>query len=174
MKQLPLYSFRLPTGSGLFFWCRPLTVFRTIVSIVVDAIKSMSRGGFRTHILDEIENRLKPSVANFDPARTVIAETLFSRVRATPNHIKPCEIKRVFCQSFGVNPLSAVFLSAFNKVFAANVGRRAARTVAKPNHRTALSIARKGNRRQASKCFSGKSQWTFHAFIFRNFAHNAI
>jgi len=55
----------------LFFWCCPITVFWTIISIIINSIYCMNCRWFSTHIKNKIRKGIFPTITNFYSSTTI-------------------------------------------------------------------------------------------------------
>lgn len=73
----------------------PSAVIRAIISVVVDTVKRVLRGGWRPHVGQESSERHPPFCAYRDASSAVIVVTGVFRVFASLNHATPAMVKRV-------------------------------------------------------------------------------
>jgi hypothetical protein len=82
---------RHPSGPSvllLLFPCRPPAIFRFIVSVIVDAVQSLTLWR-RSHVSKEIFEHLPPSSANLYPSTAVVVPSGIFRVSASLDHVCP-------------------------------------------------------------------------------------
>lgn len=83
-----------PTIRPLLDLCRPPTVARLVVAVVVDAVDRCSRGAL-AHVGEEVLEALAPPLAHLDPAATVVPPSSMRAVSMAPReHRHPAPIRR--------------------------------------------------------------------------------
>ena len=70
----------------LLLMCRPATILRAIVAVIVDTIDTMIWTRLWPHILNKGQKRFSPTLANRDPTSTVVAISACLRIAATMHH----------------------------------------------------------------------------------------
>ncbi len=97
---------------SLFGGQRPLTVFRLIITVVLNAFNGMLYRRALTHISNNVGNIL-PSLTNSDSTPPITGVFMMSRIETTAHHSIPTAIGRMFVQSvFFVKRAYAVFVQA--------------------------------------------------------------
>ena len=81
--------------SGLFFNCRPSTIFRRIGTIVINTVNGMLCRWFQSHISKEIF-KLKPSIANCNSSSSIEVIIGGVWIDAALPHSAPCPPFRSF------------------------------------------------------------------------------
>lgn len=79
---------------GLFRWGRPSNVARLIVTVRVDTIHRVLRAWLRTHVGEEVLERVSPAITNADAAPTVVLVSGRAWVVAAVDHPRPSSIFR--------------------------------------------------------------------------------
>lgn len=79
----------------LLLVCRPATILRAIVAVIVDAINTMIWTRLWPHILNEGQKRFSPTLTNRNPASTVVAISACLRIVASMYHCPIDSVQRV-------------------------------------------------------------------------------
>lgn len=80
--------------------CRPATVSRLVIAVIVDAINGRSRWA-STHVGDERFKVVAPTIANSNAAPAVDGEFLVSRIQAPLFNVQPDFVLRPFALAVG-------------------------------------------------------------------------
>lgn len=83
-------------------FCRPATVARFVIAVVVDAVERMFRRRRFAHVGVEGFERIKPAVANYNASRSVITVCRGSGIKASLPHILPDDVRSRFLKSLAV------------------------------------------------------------------------
>lgn len=84
-------QFHAPAIVTLLKKCRPTTVARFVISIVVNSVKCAVRRP-ESHVKKEGEKRVLPAGANGNATTTIILPITIARIRTSLAHFAPCFI----------------------------------------------------------------------------------
>lgn len=127
--------------SGLLFYSTPLAVARSVITVIVDSIYRMLRGGRIAHVGVEIRERVSPPVANGNPSSPIVPVVLVSGPVASGEHSAPSNIRHCSMHSVLRDTTKKTFFLkaaarlriATPKYFPGNLFLGAALTLAKPH-----------------------------------------
>ncbi len=84
----------LPTISRLILSSSPLTVFWTVIRVIIDSLNGVFLRWLRPHVSEEVLERMQPAVADSDASAAPILEIVGFRVVAAGFHVLPTTILR--------------------------------------------------------------------------------
>ena len=148
---------------GLLFYCCPSTILRTVVTIIVDTVNTVTRSWSRPHIFIEVFKRVFPLMAYSYTSTAISMITNIFWIVTTSLHIIPNAIFWSFTQIMGRISFYKLFNSKASTTRSVSIPKRATgnnvgiptRTQTFP-HCYSIAAFSFGNYSKSTKFLSGK------------------